>query len=153
MGAKRPKSLYIYLLLFPLISSVSPLTTLFLFACFFLFFLLCLSNFLKFSKIFNFLIRMEEISNFGKMRRKYSKKMFNVKCFGSLISRLTYWVPSNLWDPYPFVQRTKFFLYLNFACLGVCLFGCLYPINVKMIESIGPKFCVGPHVFPGKVYE
>ena len=81
MGAKRPKSLYIYLLLFPLISSVSPLTTLFLFACFFLFFLLCLSNFLKFSKIFNFLIRMEEISNFVKMRRKYSKKMFNVKCF------------------------------------------------------------------------
>ena len=38
-------------------------------------------------------------------------------------------------------------------CLSVCLFVCLYPINVKTTEPIGPKFCVGPHVTPGKVYE
>ena len=30
---------------------------------------------------------------------------------------------------------------------------CLYPINVKMAEPIGPKFLVGHHVTTGKVYE
>ena len=36
----------------------------------------------------------------------------------------------------------------------VCLsmFVCLYPTNVKTAEPIGPKFCVGPHLTPGKVY-
>ena len=29
---------------------------------------------------------------------------------------------------------------------------CLYSINVKMAEPIGPKFCVGFHMTPGKVY-
>ncbi len=29
---------------------------------------------------------------------------------------------------------------------------CLFPINVKTAEPIGPKFCVGPHITPGKVY-
>ena len=28
----------------------------------------------------------------------------------------------------------------------------LYPINVKTAEPIGPTFCVGPHMTPGKVY-
>ena len=27
------------------------------------------------------------------------------------------------------------------------LFVCLYPINVKTAEPIGPKFCVGPRVY------
>ena len=44
-------------------------------------------------------------------------------------------------------------LYINLACLSVCLFVCLYPINVKTAKPIGPKFFVGPHVSPGKVYE
>ena len=46
-------------------------------------------------------------------------------------------------------------LYIYFACLGVCLSVCLYPINVKTAEPIGTKFCVGVghHVTPGKVYE
>ena len=35
-------------------------------------------------------------------------------------------------------------LYINLACLSVCLFVCLYPINVKTAEPIRPKFCVGP---------
>ena len=52
---------------------------------------------------------------------------------------------------------TKFWkftnLYINLACLSVCLGVCLYPINVKTAEPIRPKFCVGPHVSPGKVYE
>jgi len=42
-----------------------------------------------------------------------------------------------------------FNLYINLAFLFVCL----YPINVKTAEPIRPKFCVGPHVVPGKVYE
>ena len=36
-------------------------------------------------------------------------------------------------------------LYINLACLLVCLSVCLYPINVKTAEPIGPKLCVGPH--------
>ena len=36
--------------------------------------------------------------------------------------------------------------------LSVCLFVCLYPINVKTAEPIGPNFVVGPRVTPGKVY-
>ena len=37
--------------------------------------------------------------------------------------------------------------------LSVCLYVCLYPINVKTAEPIGPKFFVG-HLGPsGKVYE
>ena len=32
-------------------------------------------------------------------------------------------------------------------------FVCLCPINVKTAKPIRPKFCVGPHVAPGKVYE
>jgi len=42
-------------------------------------------------------------------------------------------------------------LYINLACLSVCLYP--NPIKVKAAEPIGPKFCVGPHVTPGKVYE
>ena len=37
-------------------------------------------------------------------------------------------------------------------CLAVCLFVCLYPINVKTNELIRSKFCVGPHMTPQKVY-
>ena len=44
----------------------------------------------------------------------------------------------------------KLYLYIYFACLGVCLFGCLYPKNVKTVEPIWPKFFVGPRVTPGK---
>ena len=48
-------------------------------------------------------------------------------------------------------------LYINLACLSVCLsvflFVCLYPINVKTAEPIGPKFFVGHLGTPGKVYE
>ena len=52
---------------------------------------------------------------------------------------------------------SKFHLYINLACLSVCLsvclFVCLYPINVKTAEPIRPKFFVGHHMIPGKVYE
>ena len=37
--------------------------------------------------------------------------------------------------------------------LSICLFVCVSPTNVKTAEPIGPKFCMGPHVTPGKVYE
>ena len=32
------------------------------------------------------------------------------------------------------------YLYINLACLSVCLSVCLYPINAKTAEPIGPKF-------------
>ena len=43
---------------------------------------------------------------------------------------------------------------MYWLCTTTCLSVCLYPnpINVKMAEPIRPKFCVGPHVAPGKVY-
>ena len=31
-------------------------------------------------------------------------------------------------------------IYIHFACLSVCLLVCLYSINVKTAEPIGPKF-------------
>ena len=37
--------------------------------------------------------------------------------------------------------------------LSVCLSVCLYPINVKTAEPIGPKFFVGHLGTPGNVYE
>ena len=37
-------------------------------------------------------------------------------------------------------------LYINLACLSGCLFVCLYPINVKTAEPIGPNFFVGPDI-------
>ena len=39
------------------------------------------------------------------------------------------------------------------VCLFVCLSVCLYPINIKTAEPIGPKFFVGHLGTPGKVYE
>ena len=50
-------------------------------------------------------------------------------------------------------KRPKSLVCIYFACLSVFLNVCLYPINVKTAELIGPKFCVGPHMTPGKVYE
>ena len=50
-------------------------------------------------------------------------------------------------------QFTRKNLYINLACLSVCLFVCLYPINVKTAEPIGPKIFVGHHVTTGKVLE
>ena len=51
----------------------------------------------------------------------------------------------------------RFNLYIILACLFVwvswCLSVCLYPINVKTAEPIGPKFFVGHLGTPGKVYE
>ena len=35
-------------------------------------------------------------------------------------------------------------------CLGVCMF--VSAINVQTAGLIGPKFCVGPHMTPGKIY-
>ena len=35
------------------------------------------------------------------------------------------------------------------CCQTVCLGVCLYSINVKTAEPIGPKVCVGPYMTPG----
>ena len=45
-------------------------------------------------------------------------------------------------------NRPESLVNIYFDCLSVCL----YSINVKMTELIGPKFCVGLHMTPGKVY-
>ena len=42
---------------------------------------------------------------------------------------------------------------VNIVCLSGCLSICLYPINGKTADPIEPKFCVGPRMSPGNVYE
>ena len=55
-----------------------------------------------------------------------------------------------------YVKVIQVYLYINLACLSVwvsvCLSVCLYPINFKTAELIGPKFFVGTCMTPGKVY-
>ena len=55
-------------------------------------------------------------------------------------------------NKYFFRRGHEYNLYINLACLSVCLFVCLYPINIKTAEPIGPKFFVGSRGTPGKVY-
>jgi len=55
-------------------------------------------------------------------------------------------------DSIPLIETVSL-LYINLACLSWCLSVCLYPINVKTAEPIGPKFFVWHHVTTGKVYE
>ena len=42
-------------------------------------------------------------------------------------------------------------LYIYFACLSIYWFVCIH-LNLKTAKPIGPKFCVEPHLTPGKVY-
>ena len=51
-----------------------------------------------------------------------------------------------------FVYLVEFNLSIFKFGLSVCLSVCLYPINVKTAEPIGPNFFVGSRVTPGKVY-
>ena len=56
------------------------------------------------------------------------------------------------------IRKIGFFSLVESECLHLsinlaCLFVCLYPINVKTAEPIGPKFFVGHRVTTGKVYE
>ena len=55
-------------------------------------------------------------------------------------------------------QNLTYNFYINLACLSWWVFGCLFVCfyvsnNVKTAKPIGPKFCVGHHVTPGKVYD
>ena len=55
-------------------------------------------------------------------------------------------------------QNLTYNFYINLACLSWWVFGCLFVCfyvsnNVKTAEPIGPKFCVGHHVTPGKIYD
>ena len=45
------------------------------------------------------------------------------------------------------------YLYLFILYILVCNGVCLYPVNVKTYQPTGTKFCVGPRMTPGKVYE
>ena len=50
-------------------------------------------------------------------------------------------------------EAPKSLVYIYVACQGgLCLFLCLYPINVKTAEPIGPKICEATHITQGKVY-
>ena len=51
-----------------------------------------------------------------------------------------------------FINELSIYKFGLSVCLFVCLSVCLYPINVKTAEPIGPKFFVGSRVTPGKVY-
>ena len=44
------------------------------------------------------------------------------------------------------ISICKIYSICLFVYMPVCLF--VYPINVKMTELIGPKFCLGPQVWP-----
>ena len=63
-----------------------------------------------------------------------------------------HWIILNRVKPEKILLLVDGHLYLCFACLSVWVFGCLYPINVKAAKAIGPKFCVGHHLTPEKVY-
>ena len=52
-----------------------------------------------------------------------------------------------------FISVRKYLTQIYIKIWLVCLFVCLYPINVKTAKPIRPKFCVGHYVIPGKVYE
>ena len=63
---------------------------------------------------------------------------------------IRHWVPFLYWFNQKWESVHKFGL---FGCLFVCLSVCLYPINVKTAEPIGPNFFVGHLGTPGQVYE
>ena len=50
-------------------------------------------------------------------------------------------------------MKSNFYTYtlLVYLSLSVFLSVCMYLINVITPEPIGPKFCVGPRMTPGKV--
>ena len=51
------------------------------------------------------------------------------------------------------ILNTNSHLLTSMLCLtDVWVFACLYPINLKTAEQIGPKYFVGPHMSPVKVY-
>ena len=54
---------------------------------------------------------------------------------------------------YLFIKsKTNLYLYINLACLGVYLFVCLYPMNVKTAEPTKSKIFEATHITSGKVY-
>ena len=44
------------------------------------------------------------------------------------------------------IKNKYIYIYINFACLTVCLSVRVYPMNVKTAEQIGPKWCEGPQM-------
>ena len=72
----------------------------------------------------------------------WKEGIINMNMFKIITKYLSF--GKHLWQAY---------LYINLACLSVLVSVCLYPINVKTVEPIGPKFFVEHHVTTGKVYE
>jgi len=95
------------------------------------------------------------ISFFDKSLNKPRRLDFNLNSsyFKSSLQSHPLWVnPVYLITTWPvLVYNAIYMLCINLACLSVCLSVCLYPINVKTAEPIGPKFFVGHHVTTGKV--
>ena len=82
----------------------------------------------------------------------------NSKSFNNVFS--LHFQPDHVWLYYVDTCLKIVYLHLQSIykfglswCLFVCLSVCLYPINVKTAEPIGPNFFVGHHVNTGKVYE
>ena len=65
---------------------------------------------------------------------------------GALVHPLAQFLPAILKK-----NIVSFFTFIKKPSVWVSV--CLYPINVKTAEPIRSKFCVGPHVAPGQVYE
>ena len=62
----------------------------------------------------------------------------------------------NLYSTAGIKEQARSYIYIYTLIvwgLFVSFFVCLCLINVKMAEPIGPKFCVGPYMTQGKVYE
>ena len=57
--------------------------------------------------------------------------------------------PNSTFEP----EISIYFFWATSSIYKFSLSVCLYPINIKTAEPIGPKFCVGPLVTPGKVYK
>ena len=68
---------------------------------------------------------------------RFFKRIQGFKEFYSLSSFRSKMLSNSLYlhPPIP----GNIYLSINLACLSVCLFVCLYPINVKTAEPIGPK--------------
>ena len=52
-----------------------------------------------------------------------------------------------------YLKNKRFDMAICIYTLLVCQYVCLWTINVKTAEPIGPKFCVGAYMTPGNVYE
>ena len=76
--------------------------------------------------------------------------MRKISSFSSLSSNYCISSPYRMNPQVAFYKKKHLNLFIYFACFFYFLFVCLYPINDKTAEPIGPKFFVGHHVTTAK---